>query len=49
MTSVTLEVVKSVPMVGRGVEGIGIGGWFDLVKSRVCGLGSSSLFHAMAQ
>ena len=28
MTFMTLKVVKSVPMVGRGVEGIGMGGWF---------------------
>ena len=28
MTFMTLEVVKSVPMVGQGVEGMRIGGWF---------------------
>mgnify|MGYP006973963646 CR=1 FL=1 len=67
MNFVTLKLMKSVPMVGRRVEGIGLGSWFGLRKVSlslyiyicvcqvlgssmgVCGLGSCSLFHAMAQ
>ena len=28
MTFVILEVMKSVPVIGQGVEGLGMGGWF---------------------